>query len=553
MTLNACLQYDPYFELYSSVDERSAAYIAVGLAAESQEPVALSCTGATASRNYIPGLTEAYYRKLPVLAITATQRTGRVGQYCPQVIDRSSLPRDIAMESVLADVVMDEEDEWTCTLNINKALLALTRNGGGPAHINMVTTYNRDYSVKTLPDARSISLIDNIEAMPSLESYKHIAVLVGTHTKWSDRLYKAVEDFCEKYDAVVIKNHSSNYSGEYGYNPEIITMMAAYTPNVEKADLVIYIGSVSRYNSGMNEKEMWRVNPDGQIRDFERKTTCVFEMAETTFFEYYNGLKSERLDCSYAKAWQQECKTILEKTPELPFSNVWIAQQISSHIPERSVVHIAGSNTARAWNFFSLPSGTEVYSNDGEMGIDGQVSALIGESLAGPDRIHFGFVGDLTFFYDMNSIGNRYIKSNLRLLVVNNGIGAEFKIYSHPAYAFGDAANPYMAAGGHFGHQSRNLIRNYATDLGFEYLSADNKEEFLKQMEIFLDPEKRLKPILFEVFTDAANESEAIYTMNHLSSTLSGKGKEITKQMIKNIAGDKGVDAVKNLVHKIKG
>ena len=73
LTLVASLQHDPYFELYSSVDERSAAYIACGMAAESGEPVVLSCTGATASRNYLPGLTEAYYRKLPVLAVTSTQ------------------------------------------------------------------------------------------------------------------------------------------------------------------------------------------------------------------------------------------------------------------------------------------------------------------------------------------------------------------------------------------------------------------------------------------------------------------------------------------------
>lgn len=82
-TTNICLagslQSDPFFEIYSSVDERSAAFIAVGLAAESGEPVALSCTGSTASRNYIPGLTEAFYRKLPVLAITASQHLGRAG------------------------------------------------------------------------------------------------------------------------------------------------------------------------------------------------------------------------------------------------------------------------------------------------------------------------------------------------------------------------------------------------------------------------------------------------------------------------------------------
>ena len=144
------------------------------------------------------------------------------------------------------------------------------------------------------------------------------------------------------------------------------------------------------------------------------------------------------------------------------------------------------------------------------MGIDGQVSALIGESLASPDRLHFGAVGDLTFFYDMNSLGNRYIRSNLRLLMVNNGVGAEFKIYSHLAYAFGKAGDPYMAAAGHFGNKSHQLVRHYAEDLGYEYLTASSKEEFLEAVKRFTTPSMIDKPIIFEVFTNSADESDGI-------------------------------------------
>lgn len=92
ITFVASLQQDSFFQLFSAADERSAAYIACGLAAETGEPVALSCTGATASRNYLPGLTEAFYRKLPVLAVTSTQHPGRVGHHIAQVIDRGMPP-----------------------------------------------------------------------------------------------------------------------------------------------------------------------------------------------------------------------------------------------------------------------------------------------------------------------------------------------------------------------------------------------------------------------------------------------------------------------------
>ena len=136
ITLVASLQQDDWFEMYSSVDERSAAYIACGMAAESGEPVVLSCTGATASRNYIPGLTEAYYRKLPVLAVTSTQDISRIGHHIAQVIDRRIIQNDIALLSEHISVTDDITAEWSNTIKINRALLELRHRGGGPVPVS---------------------------------------------------------------------------------------------------------------------------------------------------------------------------------------------------------------------------------------------------------------------------------------------------------------------------------------------------------------------------------------------------------------------------------
>ena len=111
MTFVVSIENDPWFQIWSSVDERSAAYLACGMAAETGEPVVISCTGATASRNYMPGLTEAYYRKLPVLAITSTRGNHKLGHLIDQQIDRRNIPNDIAMESVTIPMVKDKEDE----------------------------------------------------------------------------------------------------------------------------------------------------------------------------------------------------------------------------------------------------------------------------------------------------------------------------------------------------------------------------------------------------------------------------------------------------------
>ena len=143
----ASMQYDPYFEMYSCVDERSAAYMACGLAAESGEIVVLSCTGATSSRNYLPGLTEAYYRKLPILAITSSMPTAHIGHLFAQCTNRSTPPVDTVKSTYCIESVKDADDEWDRMIKVNKAISDLKRNGGGPVHLNLITRGCCDYSV----------------------------------------------------------------------------------------------------------------------------------------------------------------------------------------------------------------------------------------------------------------------------------------------------------------------------------------------------------------------------------------------------------------------
>ena len=141
MSFVGSIQSDPWFKVYSGVDERHSAYMAVGMAAEMRAPVALSCTGATASRNYLPGLTEAYYRKLPILAITSTQEFTQVGQLNNQVLDRSQPPKDAVVLSVSCPLVKDAQTRRYCERVVNRAILELMRHGGGPVHINLETRY----------------------------------------------------------------------------------------------------------------------------------------------------------------------------------------------------------------------------------------------------------------------------------------------------------------------------------------------------------------------------------------------------------------------------
>ncbi|NMA74585.1 MAG: 2-succinyl-5-enolpyruvyl-6-hydroxy-3-cyclohexene-1-carboxylate synthase, partial [Bacteroidales bacterium] len=473
------LQNDPFFEIYSSVDERSAAYMACGLAAESGEPVVLSCTGATASRNYMPGLTEAYYRKLPVLAVTSTQETSRVGHHIAQVIDRSSMPLDAIKHSVELSLIKDENDWWECEVKANNALLELSRRGGGPVHINLSTSYSRSFKSSPLSKMRVIKRF-TIESkrLPSIPEGK-VAVFVGSHAKMTSQQISALELFCKSYDAVVFCDHTSGYKGKYCVNHSLCSYQRLVDFEAMRPDLTIHIGEITGdYSAGkIIGKHVWRVSEDGELRDTFRKLEYVFEMPEQKFFEYY-AEKGNRDGDKYLELCRIQLEQVRDKIPELPFSNLWIAEKIHDLIPQNSTIHFGILNSLRSWNFFELPKSVESSSNVGGFGIDGCLSSLLGASLANENKLFFGIIGDLAFFYDMNSLGNRHVGNNLRIILVNNGTGVEFKNFDNLASEFGDSANDFIAGAGHFGNQSRSLVKNYSENLGFEYLSASNKEEF---------------------------------------------------------------------------
>lgn len=549
MTFVVSIENDPWFQIWSSVDERSAAYLACGMAAETGEPVIISCTGATASRNYMPGLTEAYYRKLPVLAITSTRGNHLIGHLIDQQIDRRNTPNDIAMESVTIPMVKDKEDERYCEIEANKAILALTLNGGGPSHINMYTKYSQNFSVAELPHANAIyrhTIFD--KEWPTIPQEGRIVVRIGAHANFSEDLTNAVDAFCATYDAVVFCDHTSGYRGKYEVHSQILCAQNQWTTPLREADLCIHIGEVSGDCFTCDTKHTWRVSPDGALRDSFGNLRRVFMMPEIEFFKHY--AKEGATYHEYLDSLNQEVKAMTEKLPELPFSNIWMAQHMVEKVPTGSEIYFGIYHSLRSWNFFKLPAGVQAKCNVGGFGIDGGVSTMMGASFAHPDKLFFGVFGDLAFFYDMNVVGNRHVGNNVRLMLINNGKGNEFRNYHHPCAFLGEEADEYIAAAGHYGNKSQKLVKDYATDLCYEYLSASNKEEFLGVVDIFLSPEKKDRPVLLEVFTETGDESNALETICNLVVDHKAMMKNAIKGAVKQVLGDIGVQTVKKVLGK---
>lgn len=549
MEMVVSLQSDPYFEMYSCVDERSAAYMACGLAEESGEPVVIICTESTASREYYPGLTEAFHRKLPILAITGLHDYNYIGQLEPQVIDRSVSPPDTFCLKVHLPVIRSEADREESQFLINEALLALTRHGGGPVHIDLPWDSQFDFSVQTLPQVRSIERITYEDPFPELGE-KKIAIYVGSHRPWTEAETTAIDQFCAAHDAVVFCDHASKYYGKYRVQATLLAAQRMKFEVLQNIDLLIHVGEETGDTTMISElreavKEVWRVSPDGELRDTFHKLTYVFEMREQHFFEAYTTPVSAP-KTAYYEACQNALTYVRSQIPELPFSNIYAASKIAPMLPKNAVIHFGPSDTIRAWSFFELPPSVRSGVNAGCRGIDGAVSSCIGASFAKPDTIFFCVVGDLTFFYDMNSLGNRCLKNNLRILLINNDGGNIFRHKNHPLQTkvgF-EEGNLYAAAGGHFGAKSPTLVKDYAENLGFEYLCASNKEEFEAAYPQFITPVMTEKPILFEMFTDSAEDASAFDLMQNVTTT----SKQQVKEFAKNIIGDKNVARLKKMM-----
>ncbi len=547
-TTNACLvssmQNDPFFEIYSAPEERSGAYMACGMAAESGEPVVLSCTGATASRNYMPALTEAFYRKLPILAVTSSRRNAYIGHNCDQVTDRTALPNDVAKISVQMPIVLDDVSEWNCVVNANKAVLELYHEGGGPAHINLETSYSKKMT-ETIAPVRIISRYERQDKFPPIEA-KKVCIFVGAHDCMTEELQKSISEFCKKYNGIVLCDHTSNYRGEYRAFCNIITGQYYWTSTIKNVDLMIHIGDVSSSDYGIQTKEVWRVNPDGEVRDTFKKLTSVFESTELDFFNYYNGIKSVYEDSELLKNYRKEEKELLEKLPELPFSNIWAASVTAKALPENAVLHLGIRNSLRSWNFFDTKESVTGYSNTGGFGIDGSLSTVIGAALCNPDKLYYCILGDLAFFYDMNALGNRHVPSNIRILVVNNGLGFEMKFPTSwgcsIANSIGVSEDNYVCAAGHYAQP--DLLMLYAKGLNFDYTRVHTKEEYLNILNQFISTQYMNRPMILEMVVDSEDEDVALNAIGSIMVDESNAAKATIKKMI----GKKRINAIKKMM-----
>lgn len=538
------LQQDSYFKCYSVVDERSAMYFAIGLQIQVGEPVATTCTSAQATRNYLPGLTEAYYKHIPILAITCSKHARYTYQECMQAPDQTSLPVDSVKRTFSLPYISNPADRVMCERMINAAILELTHHRTGPVQLNVpIIDSERLAFVETeLPNTRFIQRYDVEQDWNICLAGKKIMVVAGECRSYTQQERKLIQSFLQNHNAILYTNHLSNLhiNEELQGNLLLSAMSQALFDEQFAPDVLITIGGqtgdypVYGKINGNKTLEHWRVSPDGEVVDPYDKLTKVFQCSNTTFFKRM-ALVDATNDHTFYQVWNNAIKK-LKLDVTLPLSNLFVAQQLHEFIPAGSTMNYAILNSLRSWLMFPISKTVNGYSPVAAFGIDGGMSMALGHAYDNKD-LSFFITGDLAFFYDMNSLGIRGLGNNIRIILVNNNRGAEFAMYGNPNNI--DLAT-YISAENHNGS-----AEGWCTANNFKYINATTKEDVFKHIPELVSPSNQ--SIVLEVMTKTEDEEAALKIM--LSENFSGTEAEGRKGKIKKILGE----TIINLLHEITG
>lgn len=527
IALATALQNDSFFTCFSIVDERSALYFAIGMYLQTGEVIALSCTSAQATRNYVPGLTEAFYKRVPILAITMSKLPRFTYQGYMQAPNQTSLPIDCVKKSYSLPVVQCVSDYLESCRLVNEAILELTHNGKGPVQLNIPwQDFEIDHVDRNV--SKSIKRYDCFHEHDDLQG-KKVMIIAGEHRPYNRKTVEFIEAFCKAYNCVLYTNHLSNLHTAYSIEGNLFLSTNPAESDLKELipDILISIGGQTgdypfyrTFSRTQYKLEHWSIDESGNIVDTYDKLTRIYQMKTEDFFvAAYSEQESSH---SYYDIWKNKTNKYVYST-DLPFSNTYMASVLHDKIPSNSTVNFAILNSLRNWNLFPLAYDIKCFANVAAFGIDGCTSMLLGESILS-NELNFLVTGDLAFFYDLNSLGIRHIKNNVRILLVNNNGGVEFKLSGNPKE--NQMKDLYIAAANHF----RNA-KGWAETCGFKYIAARSKEEFDAQYATFLSPSS--KPIVFEAFTKDIDEAVAYKTL--IDANKSKSVKDFIKQGLRTI------------------
>lgn len=464
---------NPYFKTYSIVDERSAAFFAMGMAQQLKTPTAVVCTSGSALLNFYPAVAEAFYSNIPLVIISADRMPHRIdigdgqtiqqkGVFEPHLVDFVYLSPDVIhasqtlfdnpnqelipqkatqIEIEIKQKEIQKENEKKINSVLNHA-----QQKSGPVHLN-VPMEEPLYGMTTTPlEITHCREPINSDPKVDFETFKKHwqqsskkLVLVGVNDpdvidqKWlklidSDpsvvlmtettsnlRLLNTINSI----DSLIAPLEKGNLDFIKSLRPKILLTLGG----------MVISKKIKKFLRDFPPTEHWHVDPHKAYDTYYCLSHHISLSANIFFSKLLE--KYTKIESDYKSRVLRQYHSHLDLgnsyLSKIPFSDLKVFETIFASLPNRLHLQLANSSTIRYTQLFDISPGSEVFCNRGTSGIDGSTATAVGAALIN-QKPSLLVTGDLSFFYDINGLWNNYIPLNFRILLINNGGGGIFRI-----------------------------------------------------------------------------------------------------------------------------
>ncbi|MTE25464.1 2-succinyl-5-enolpyruvyl-6-hydroxy-3-cyclohexene-1-carboxylate synthase [Winogradskyella ouciana] len=538
--------HDDFFECYSIVDERCAAFFALGIAQQLQEPVAVVCTSGSALLNYYPAVSEAYYSRIPLVVLSADRPKHLIGIGDGQTIKQTNVYGEHSLYNanlkldLLGKKRRNKDDELPILKSIENKLeyflglqkdiqtyneseihdaLTVAKLESAPVHINIPfdePLYDtvEELTIKPKPfNLKSrIEKIDEFEIDSLLDlwhSAKRKMILVGVlqpnsiEEQWIQQI---ADD-----DSILVFTETTSNLSHPDFFPSIDKIIAPLEAEEFKAlqpDILLTFGGlvvskkIKAFLRQYKPEHHWHV-------DMLRANDTFFSLSKhvqltpNTFLETFFSKVTHHTKSTYKSSWlsvrEKRRKRHQSYLKTISFSDFKAFDSILKSIPKDSQLQVGNSSAIRYTQLFQLRKDISVFCNRGTSGIDGSTSTAVGSAVVSNQRVTF-ITGDLSFFYDSNALWNNYIPNSFRIIVINNGGGGIFRIL--PGHKNTENFDTYFETKHHL--TANQLCEMY----GFEYHYVSNEAALNESLDSFYSVSSQ--PKLLEVFTPSTVNDEIL-------------------------------------------
>jgi 2-succinyl-5-enolpyruvyl-6-hydroxy-3-cyclohexene-1-carboxylate synthase len=516
------LAFDAHPDIETKVitDERSAAFIALGMAQQIDQPVVLVCTSGSASLNYAPAIAEAFYQEIPLLIITADRPPEWTNQYDGQTIQQEMIYGRHVKAFFQLPTSLDHSDAlWHSNRHVNDALIKCTSLPKGPVHLNVPIREPFYPEPEDKYDFSSARLIKQTQIISQVEdsqlevlkrewkSAENIWIIVG-HESPNQALHNVLNELSEH--AAIFNEVTGNQQGlrQVIQNQDLLFQQENW-PHIKNPDLVITIGksliskNLKLYLRSVKIHLHWHIWPSDRLNDIDKNLRYHIPADPAIVLQNFVGLRKNTGFPEILNQHQYILKNQQTHMKNMGFGELKAMQMVLERAPERINIQLANSMTVRNANFINIKgTNRRIDCNRGTSGIDGSTSTAVGASIVQREETLL-LTGDLAFFYDRNAFWNKESLGQLRIILFNNDGGGIFNMIPGPKK---QKAQEKLFLTPH-GLTAKSLAKEF----GFTYHACSNSKELNSALNDFFHFSGPLQ--IIEVFSSIEANTEILNTL----------------------------------------